>query len=79
MDEYELMFQKAVLDLQGRYKPGAFEYLRAKYPDFDERLGKRHDALRDAWKQPDKEKFREALTVWYLPLKKAFDEYAQIG
>jgi hypothetical protein len=79
MDEYDIMFMKAATDLQARYRPGVFEYLRTKYPDFDERLAEREDALHRAWLQPDREVFRDALKAWYLPLKKAFDEYAQVN
>jgi phage tail tape-measure protein len=77
MTAYEIMFHKAVVDLQSRYQNGAFDYARKKYRDFQKKVDEAHKGLVEAWKQEDTTVFREALKKWYSLLRRVFDEYKE--
>jgi len=78
MTAYELMFHKALIDLQSRYKSGAFEYIRNKYPEFQARLNDLHEKLAEAWKQDDVMVFREALKRWYSLMRRALEGFGGV-
>ncbi len=75
MTTYEIMFHKALTDLQFRFRSGAFGYAVQKYPQFWEVESRLIGDVREAWKQPDAVVFREALKRWYSLLRKVLDEY----
>ncbi len=75
MTQYEIMFHKALIDLQARFKSGAFDYAVQKYPQFWDVESRLIGDVREAWKQPDKAVFREALKKWYSFLRRAFEKF----
>lgn len=77
MTQYEIMFHKSLIDLQTRFKSGAFDYAVQKYPQFWEIESRLISAVREAWKQPDAGVFREALKKWYSLMRRILDEYGK--
>ncbi len=80
MDLFELMIQKAIIDLMSRFSLEAWEFAKLKEPGFVEKLQKLYFVdLYQAWQERDKTKFRIILAQWYSKQRRWFDAYNALG
>lgn len=80
MNNYELMFERARIDLQSRFAGQAtWDFAKKNDPAFLDKLKHYENQIHEAWKEQNIEKYREALKRWYSIQRVQFDRFNKIN
>lgn len=66
VDNFHVMFQKAVDAIAKHYAAGSLDFVEMYYPDMFAELGRLQNELDKVWQAHDEAQFREALKAWYV-------------